>query len=203
MNHEQMLAKMRREYSKTASVAEEHGWKIDHLADSSESPYLLIRVNRGGEQISIWWRDAKLTEAPVYSYAGVETKLRNHSAMLQQMACRPDPVRIKRKAKKAASRTSGVDLLDIIKALPWDPDELDDRELKRACYGRTLVWLNSISGMPEQDMVRADPDNPASGPNWNANVYRVTRSRSGRRAISFVGMFGYRSVGTDALLQVM
>lgn len=204
MDQDRALAKLRRDYAKTAEFATEHGWEISHEIDK-ERLFLSISVVRGGESIKIWWVEAKLTEAPVYTYGGIETKLRNHSAVLGQMASRPNVNRVKRRAR-AASRLGGepLELIEIVKALPWDPDQMDDIELKRACYGRTLVWLNSITGLPERDAIwYPTKTGPKSGPNWNAANYKITRSKAGRRIITFVGMTGYRSVGVDALLQVV
>lgn len=204
MDRERALAKLRRDYSKTAEIAAEHGWIIEHQIDM-ETLWLRIWVTRGGEKIDIWWTEAKLTVAPVYTYGGIETKLRNYSAVLGQMASRPNVNRVKRRAR-AASRLGGSStaLIEIVKALPWDPDTMSDRELKAACYGRTLVWMNSITGLPERDAIwYPTKTGPQSGPNWNAANYKVSRSSSGRRIITFVGMTGYRSVGVDALLQVV
>jgi hypothetical protein len=70
------------------------------------------------------------------------------------------------------------------------------------CYGKTLTWRNSITGGVEIDVVKADLENPRSGPNWNKINYKVSHSSAGRRVIQFVGHSGYRAVGVDALLRV-
>lgn len=201
---EKALAHMRRQYSKTATMAEEHGWEIAHmLVDIPEQLRLDVIVKRGQERIKIWWEDGQLKESPDYEFAGDTTKLRNHSAMLKQMASKPDPVKAKRRLERV-SRRSGekFDLVEVIRDLPFEPDELDDRTLLSLCYGKTLTWRNSITGGVEIDGVKADLENPKSGPNWNKINYKITRSSAGRRVIQFVGHSGYRAVGVDALLRV-
>jgi hypothetical protein len=208
---EKALQHMRRQYSKTATAAREHGWEISHeLAETQLAPgvgptydRLDVTVKRGQENITIWWQDGKLLEAPNYLFAGDLTKLRNHSAMLKQMASKPDPLKAKKRLERA-SRRSGqeYDLVEVIRDLPFEPDELDDGTLLRLCYGKTLTWRNSITGGVEIDGVKADLENPKSGPNWNKINYKVTRSSAGRRVIQFVGHSGYRAVGVDALLRV-
>lgn len=208
---EKALQHMRRQYSKTATAAREHGWEISYgLAEAQLAPgvgpvydRLDVTVKRGQETIKIWWMDGRLLEAPTYMFAGDLTKLRNHSAMLKQMAEKPDPVKAKRRLERV-SRRSGekFDLVEVIRDLPWDPDELDDKTLLKLCYGKTLTWRNSITGGVEIDGVKADLENPKSGPNWNAINYKIKRSSAGRRVIQFVGHGGYRAVGVDALLRV-
>lgn len=200
------LAHMRRQYSKTATLAAEHGWEVGYdlvLVTGSGEDRLDLVIKRGQETIKIWWQAGQLREAPTYNFAGAITKLRNHSAVMQQMALRPDPIKAKRRLERV-TRQSGekFDLVEVIRDLPWDPDELDDRTLLKLCYGKTLTWRNSITGGVEIDGVKADLENPRSGPNWNAINYKVKRSSAGRRIISFVGHGGYRAVGVDALLRV-
>lgn len=203
---EKALAHMRRQYSKTATVAREHGWEISHeLKHGYENAddRLDVTVKRGQESIHIWWQAGQLRVAPSYGFAGAVTKLRNHSAMLQQMALKPDPVKAKKRMERASRQTGEkFDLVEVIRDLPWEPDELDDKTLLRLCYGKTLTWRNSITGGVEIDGVKADLENPRSGPNWNAINYKVRRSSAGRRIIQFVGHSGYRAVGVDALLRV-
>lgn len=208
MDRDKMLDKYRRTYAKTAAPAAEFGWEIGHeLNDQTDFIRLEIILTRGGETIKIWWEEGRLLEAPVYSFGGVETKLRNHSAVLQQLAKIPN---VNRSARRAQRQSGTVQAIEIIKALPWDPDELEDRDLKRLCYGKTLVWLNSLTGLPEQDRIwygrwegQRFIDDLKSGPNWNASNYKIKYSSTGRRIIMFVGVSGYRAVGVDALLQVL
>lgn len=203
---EKALAHMRRQYSKTATAAREYGWEISHElkhGHESSDDRLDVTVRRGQETIRIWWQHGQLLEAPTYEFAGDITKLRNHSAMLKQMAEKPDPVKAKRRLERVSRRTGDrYDLVEVIRDLPWDPEELDDKTLLKLCYGKTLTWRNSITGGLEIDGVKADLENPKSGPNWNAINYKVRRSSAGRRIISFVGHGGYRAVGVDALLRV-
>lgn len=196
MEHDRMLSLMRRNYSRAADAASEHGWEIEHQIDKGAEPYLEIIVTRGTERIRIWYRNAKLTEAPVYTFAGIDTKLRNLSAMLQQMAEKPDPNAVRRRAQRATQRgASAMQLVEIIRDLPWDPEEMEDRELLKALYGRTIIWENRISGKPEDDNIR-------TGVNYDKSKYHISYSASGRRIINFHGAFGFRSVGVGALLRV-
>lgn len=200
------LAHMRRQYVKTKMVADQHGWDVSYdltLVTGEGDDRLDLIIKRGQEVIKIWWQRGQLLEAPTYAFAGAITKLRNHSAVMQQMELKPDPLKAKKRMERAMARTGErFDLVEVIRDLPWNPDELDDKTLLRLCYGKTLTWRNSITGGVEIDGVRADLENPKSGPNWNAVNYKVKRSSAGRRIISFVGHGGYRAVGVDALLRV-
>lgn len=197
---EKALQHMRRQYAKTAAVAEEHGWAIDFVLDKGEyEDRLDVMVGRGSEAIKIWWQAGALKVSPDYTFAGQTTKLRNHSAMLAQMASKPDPKATQRRLRKAGGQR---DIAELIKGLPWDPDVMDDKEILRECYGRTLTWKNSITGQPEVDHVVLGKFGPQSGPNWNAANYKISCSTAGRRILRFVGQSGYRAVGLDALLRV-
>lgn len=206
VKREKALAHMRRQYSKTATAARAYGWEISHdLKHGHENgdDRLDVTVTRNGEKIHIWWQRGQLLVAPLYVFAGATTKLRNHSAMLQQMGLKPDPISAKKRMERAMAATGEkFDLVEVIKDLPWDPEELEDKELLRLCYGKTLVWRNSITGGVETDWIKADSENPRSGPNWNKVNYKVSRSSAGRRIIKFVGHNGYRAVAFDALLRV-
>lgn len=203
---EKALQHMRRQYSKTATAARQHGWEISHQlkhGHEASDDRLDVTVKRGQETIRIWWQAGQLLVAPTYEFAGAITKLRNHSAMMQQMALKPDPIKAKKRMERAMARTGEkFDLVEVIRDLPWEPDELEDKELLRLCYGKTLTWRNSITGGVEIDVVKADLENPKSGPNWNKINYKVRRSSTGRRIVQFVGHSGYRAVGVDALLRV-
>lgn len=197
---EKALQHMRRQYSKTATVAEEHGWAIEYNLDHGEfEDRLDVLASRGSEVIKIWWQGGKLLVSPDYKFAGTTTKLRNHSAMLQQMASKPDPKATQRRLRRSGGQR---DIAELIKGLPWDPDTMDDREILRECYGRALTWKNSITGQAEIDHVVLGKFGPQSGPNWNATNYKIKRSSTGRRILQFVGTTGYRAVGVDALLRV-
>lgn len=197
---EKALQHMRRQYSKTAEVAAEHGWVIEYNLDNGTNEDRLdVMACRGSEVIKIWWQAGRLIVSPDYSFAGTTTKLRNHSAMLQQMASKPDPKATQRRLRKSKGQR---DIAELIKGLPWDPEVMDDKEILRECYGRALTWKNSITGEPEIDHVVLGRHGPQSGPNWNAANYKIARSSAGRRILKFVGTSGYRAVGLDALLRV-
>lgn len=197
---EKAMQHMRRQYSKTAEVAAEHGWAISYELDSGEfEDRLDLKVERGSEIIKIWWQAGGLKVSPDYEFAGTTTKLRNHSAMLQQMASKPDPKATQRRLRKSKGSR---DITELIKGLPWDPEVMDDKEILRECYGRALTWKNGITGQPEIDHVVLGRFGPESGPNWNAMNYKISRSSAGRRILKFVGTSGYRAVGLDALLRV-
>jgi hypothetical protein len=201
----QTVDHMRRQSMRVIAQAEDNGWKWQATIKPEPNvlydngPYRVdMEVERNGEKITVWWEEGRLLEAPLYSFAGVPTKLRNVSAMLWQMTQKPDPKATQRRMKKAVRVLDGAGasrLVEMIRDLPFDPEELDDRQLLRACYGKKLMWENSISGLVEQDVVQI-------GINFNAKVYHVTHSISGRRSINFHGQYGFRAVGVDALLRV-
>lgn len=212
MANERQIAHMRKESMRIMEAGQQYGWKVEvtkseplkEATPNHEVGYVRVDVTaeRNGEHIHIWWGDARLTVAPSYTFGGVETKLRNNAAVLKQMADKPDPSQARRRQRLATRRGGeSMELIEIIRDLPWEPDELTDPELLKAVYGKTLVWQNGVSGKAESDVVKLG-ETYQSGPNWNKINFHVTTGTGGRRIINFVGQFGYRSVAADALLRV-
>lgn len=195
---------MRRETSRVLTAAQSAGWSTsaeirprpDELHENG--PFtVLVDLIRSDERIHIEWEDGRLMVAPLYMFAGVETKLRNASAVIQQCGKAPDPkaaIRRQRATRLAGGKTH--ELVEIARALPWDPDEMSDKELLKACYGKKLVWENKLGGWTEEDMVK-------EGVNYNAAIYKISRSSKDRRIIMFHGHFAFRAAGVDALLRVV
>lgn len=196
---------MRRQTLRVMNVASITNWtiessKIDPVPDSlaSNGPFTVrVDLSRRDEKIHIEWTDGRLLVAPLYTFAGVETKLRNTSAVLQQCGRQPDPkaaIRRQRAIRAAGGKTN--DLVEISRALPWDPDEMSDKELLKACYGRKLVWENKTGGWVEEDMVK-------EGVNFNAMIYKIQYSSVGRRIIMFHGHSAFRAAAVETLLRVI
>jgi len=191
---------MRRAYGRFAAQAAEWGWEIAHLKGEEEGlTRISVRVARGDESIYIWWLDGKLTVAPVYTFLGVETKLRNASAALQQMSEKPAAKRVLRTRKKAVRRgllAENSDLTKLARDLPWNPDDMEDPILLKALYGRTVIWTNGITDGLEEDTIRP-------GVNWDKMKYHVKLTSKGRRVVSFLGNTGYRAFAIEQLLRVI
>lgn len=201
---------MTRQAGKLRAVGEEHGWQYSEEWDDDT---LRAKVVRGDEVIEIEWTNGKLFIAPTYTFAGETTLNRNLADCLRHVKAKPNFARAARRARRKRSTSTvaamasapGYDVPgnglpsdgtpEFSRALPWNPDELDDKTLLKQCYCRTLLWKNSITGEVNEDTV-------LRGINFNAQIYKIKYSSSGRRIIMFHGQQGFRSVGVDALLQV-
>jgi hypothetical protein len=93
--------------------------------------------------------------------------------------------------------------------LPFDPAEDLDAAVIAACYGRKIVWTNSISG--GQDTARLFPEGPRRHIVRNVEVFTephkhtsITVSKDGRRSLNFIdaGGYGFRSVALDSIVSV-
>lgn len=201
---------MQRQANRLRTPGDQHGWSS---SDSLEDNVLRLKLTRGDEIIEIEWDNGKLLVAPIYTFAGRTTRLRNVSDCIDRIGKAPDFRRAARRARReqrlqpssspvqALAAATGYDAPEnglpagFTRSLPWDPDELDDKTLLKLCYCKTLLWRNGITGEVMEDTV-------LRGVNFDKVKYKVRHSSNGRRIIMFVGFEGFRAVGVDALLQV-
>lgn len=208
------LEHARKQAEKLHVAGSSNGWKFSEMM---QDDVLRARLERGDEIIEIEWIAGKVLTAPTYVFAGRATNLRNLSDCIRRSSMAPDFRRAANRARREArlqrparpvQRMAGPgsdsslatslpssETGEFTRALPWDPEELDDRTLLKQCYCKTLLWRNSITGEVQEDTV-------LRGVNFNAQLYKVKYSSTGRRIIMFVGFEGFRAVGVEALLQV-
>ena len=148
--------------------AKQHGWTGKyHLDEDTGIVYLFARRGEN-ETIEIWWtREGKALprpDLPVYTLAGERIKVLNVSAIAAIAAKTPDENRL-RKAVKKQKRQLGVgddkqmtaeDIAALRVSLPFDHESSDD-ELKDVLIGRTITWVNRMSGDTETAEISTDP----------------------------------------------
>lgn len=199
------LTHMLGQANKLEKAGAEHGWSVTTEDEEIDGKlYLHCNAIRGQEEIYIWWVDKNLTEAPTYKLAGHEIKLRNASACVQQMAKPPDYERAARKTKKKQQQGWYVEALEPDPdSLPWHylPDPTD-AEILKACYARTIVWINQITERAETDVIVRSPDAGRRLGNFNSENYFISVSSKGRKIINFLGIFGYRAVALETVLRI-
>ncbi|AHN84065.1 hypothetical protein GJ25_gp054 [Mycobacterium phage Hawkeye] len=186
------------------ALAEKHGWthevKQDHKNDITTLKFERenVKVNPGlVETVEIRWDGNSCKETPVVSFDGQLRYVRNVAAAkrvleaTQEQNGEPFQKRVAAKqglrkaapVKRAPSKT---------RKLPFTGESTDD-EIKAAALGRKIVWLNSISGQFEEDVVLKDK---------NRNGHYYVSHTGEKRQLSFVGSYGFRSVKLDAIAAV-
>jgi fructose-specific phosphotransferase system component IIB len=200
---------MLREAAKLERAGEEHGWtvKVNENSNGHAGIETVLVVDcvatRGQETISIWWENKRLLEAPKYTLAGNQTKLRNASACVQQMAKRPDFEKAARKTR--TKKRSGEVSQDIERErMPWEdlPDGYVDADILRMCYAKTIVYKNGVTGEVLTEVVVRSSDASLRKGNFNSRTYHISRSSEGREILNFLGVFGFRSIALDSILRV-
>lgn len=198
------LTHMLKEAGKLEVAGAEHGWEVKTTHSDGDVITVECVATRGQEVVSIWWEDKHLIEAPKYTLAGYEIKLRNASACVQQMAKAPN---LERAARKTRIRQMAGDVTEDLtpdySTMPWHYlDDPTDAAILKACYAKTIVWVNRITQQPQTDVIVRSPDAKLLLGNFNKNNYFISRSSTGREIINFLGVFGYRAVAFDTVLRV-
>lgn len=167
------------------------GWDADHSVTGTSVRTDVVTVQRGEEAITIEWQNGVFMPACIYRRPdGSTAKVRNASHAKQIMAA-PAPTAQQLGARRAVrERMTGKGEVRIpVRTLPFDMELMTDAELAEALRGCKLVWINSISGTEESDIIP-----PPS------NCY-VAEGFSGRQ-IHFNGPTGARSVRISSIIHV-
>lgn len=200
------ITHMRREAGKLVAAGEAHGWEVKVTEDSNGHAgtatveIVTCVATRGQEVISIWWENKRLLEAPKYTLAGREIKLRNASACVQQMAKQPDFERAARKTKRNTEVVQDIQQ----ERMPWEdlPDGWDDKDILRMCYAKTIVYKNNITDEVQTEVVVRSSDAVLRKGNFNSKCYHISYSSKGRAILNFLGVYGFRSIALDQILRV-
>jgi hypothetical protein len=167
------------------------GWDADHSVTGTSVRTDVVTVQRGEEAITIEWQNGVFMPTCLYRRPdGSTAKVRNASHAKQIMAA-PAPTAQQLGARRAVrERMNGKGEARIpVRTLPFDMELMTDAELAEALRGCKLVWVNSISGTEESDIIP-----PPS------NCY-VAEGFSGRQ-IHFNGPTGARSVRISSIIHV-
>lgn len=191
---EQLDSPSGRKANAFADKAEALGWAATlHDSQTSEDRVLCV-ATRKGEAITIEWLNGVFDNQTCFhkTPSGRALKLRNASHALKRMALAPadtaredSKVSIHTRAKADRSPAgSGTP------TAPYFAEDVSDAEVLASVAGKTITWVNGISGGLETDSVAKRSESgeilmkhPASG-----------------RSISFLGSAGFRTVRVSAIV---
>lgn len=209
----------REKASHFGAYAKEHGW-TGKWSEDEDTGLLHLFARRGeSETIDIWWiienGAAHPDMLPIYTLAGEKIKCRNVSAIAVIAAKSADENRLK-KAVRKQKRQWGIqesgekvtkEQIELLQTtLPFD-HESTDQEVLDALYGRTITWVNRISGETDSATV-------------GGNTKHCKVIRNGHDQISFVNpipqrvlaqfgkaqmdcdTYGFRAVYLDSIVSV-
>lgn len=181
------------------SYAHQFGWSGKW---TSEDGVTHLFCRRGeNETLDVWWMENGCVmpgHEPIYHLAGERIKLRNVSAAAKIVTATPDPDRLKKASRKRRKQT-GIDgyhpdnadelIMGLQGSLPFD-SESDDEEIEAVLHGRTITWVNRMSGETDSAFVNADKQ------------FQV--KRNGHDYITFcdAARSGFRSVYLDSIISV-
>lgn len=184
-----------------------NGWK-GKLDLDEKNDWAKIFANRDQERLEIGWCDNQLIGPPKYEFAGTTANL--HSAAVARKhvtASKPDmSIYLKRKRRRVRavqrasqnnSSSAEVEFDTTQHELPFDIDESTDKEILFAIRGSTLIWKNTLTGMPESEYVPREMNRDLN------NTFYVAESSQGRAYVSFMTSGGvFRAVALEQILQV-
>lgn len=182
-----------------ADVAEKLGWKAT-LQDSQTMVDIVKCIatrNYGSpnaEVITIEWEDGVFNNQTCFhtTPSGRQLKLRNASHAKKRMALAPaDVVREDTKVgihtSTRAERRSAASGSDSAPHAPHFSDDTPDAEVIASVTGKTITWVNGLSGTLKTDKVSAG--NPP-----------VIDNKGSGRTLSFLGSAGFRTVRISSIV---
>lgn len=195
------------------------GWDPELTLDGDKSTVI---ATRGDEQVSISWRKEACLNESTYTFSGRTRKLRNASAVRQQMA-KPVPGTDKAAGESApkSRRASGSATKKARSGktkepppppfrstpkpatrLPFDLEKASDEEVLKAVLGKRIVWKNRMSGNFDEARVMDRPDQRFLRIDINARNERcLTFAEADAHRADRAGG-GFRSVRLSAIISI-
>lgn len=172
----------------------EHDWSGKYTLDEATGIVYLFARRGEQETIEIWWSEAGKAlpdKLPVYTLVGERIKLRNVSAAAVRVASEPDVDRL-RKATRKARRAAGE---PVAVEGSYDFTDMTDDEIEHSLLGRTITWINSLSGQMDSAQV------------LGRKTLRVTRdggeeSKPVKAQVHFTDHSGFHAVYLDNIVSV-
>jgi hypothetical protein len=184
-----------------ADKAEKLGWRAQlHDSQTTEDRVLCLatRANDGKEEsITIEWIDGVFLGETCYQKTpgGRLLKLRNASHCLKRMALsavdvtREDTKVGLHRATRPAAGTAGSGTPTA--RAPYFAEDVSDAEVLASVAGKSITWINAISGALESDRVSGATGDPV----------KIKTSASGR-AVTFLGSAGFRTVRVSSIVSL-
>jgi hypothetical protein len=189
------------------ALLKENGWK-GKLDLDEKNDWAKIFAHRDQERLEIGWCVNQLIGPPKYEFAGTIANLHSAAVARQHVrASKPDmSIYLKRKRRKVRAvqranqnnSSSAPEEFDTTQhELPFDIHESTDKEILRAIRGSTIIWKNTLTGMPESEYVPREMNRDLN------NTFYVAESSEGRAYVSFMTSGGvFRAVALEQILQV-
>lgn len=188
-----------------AAKARQLGWTTTFRdLQANEDRVLCVATRASGqpngtEAITIEWLNGVFDNQTCFhtTPGGRALKLRNASHALKRMALAPaDVVRedtkvglhktVARKASQAASGTPSA-------PTPYFADDTPDAEVLASVVGKSITWINGLSGGLETDLVQR--------PSLTGEI-QMKRPGTPERSINFLGRAGFRTVRVSAIVSL-
>lgn len=189
---------------KLLADAREVGWDLKEFREVEEDERFELDLwnEETTETICVAWEDGVWQHPAVYEHDGRKINLRNASHARKRMAMPPDLVLQRRPGRNSEERTARI----IARRVPFDPEDTNEAELRECLGGKKLVWINTISGLPEEAVVPGGNPNPVKGKPTppGGKQFQIVNGEAGRPILRFVDPYttGYRAVALEAILQV-
>lgn len=165
------------------------GW-LGKWSTDEETGVVHLFARRGeAETLDIWWQanGACIQEQlPIYTLAGERIKLRNVSAAAKIAAAEPDTSRLRKAVRKKNRSIENGN--PVVVPLTDRFEGMTDDEIEKALLGKTIAWVNSISGELDSAEVLGRK---------TIKVYR-----NGRDQIHFTDYSGFHAVYLNAIVSV-
>lgn len=196
-------------YNRVVAAGSEHGWEHERLAEDNVTG---VRLTRGPEIMEVRWdAGGSLLHPLTYAISGIkQTRLRNVSAAIKQMADKPNLTAVRTRRASAPSATAEGEVIEITREeLPF-PLDAPDAEVIKALRGRHLVWWNTMGEkyetgqVPDRQRVAVPDGRGGKKLVWRTsrNIY-LTTSKAGKRSLTFPAVNEqFRSVHLEAIVRV-
>lgn len=177
------------------TYAKQFGWGGKWLFDEGTGETHLHAFRGDNECIDIWWQANGAviqTALPIHTLAGEKIKCRNVSAAAAIAAKEPDVTRLQKAHRKQRRAVGGK----VEVKATYDFEDMTDDEIEQALLGRTIGWVNTLSGEVDQAEV------------LGRKTIKVTRSGLGdeesevKPQVHFTDGSGFHAVYLESIVSV-
>lgn len=199
VQEELLTSKSGRKANAFADKAEALGWKTQLSDSQTMQDIVACYATRGaGEAITIEWEDGVFNNQTCFhtTPGGRALKLRNASHALKRMGLQP--VEVAREDTKVgihtttrSARRTAVSATDSAPHAPYFAEDVSDAEVLASVDGKTITWVNAISGALDSDRVSGNA----------RDQVKILPSNSGR-VINFLGAAGFRTVRVSSIVSL-
>lgn len=173
----------------------EYGWAGKWSQDEDTGILHLFARRDENETIDVWWLPTGAAHPdmlPIYTLAGEKIKCRNVSAIAHLAMKTPDENRLRKAVQKQTRRRTVKPEVEL------NIKEQTDDEIAEQLLGKTITWVNTISGKVDIAMIGDNPRQLRVIRNGHDYIDFVQRPRGKDERFGD----GYRSVYLDSIVKV-